>query len=148
MYKANKRKLFEKAQLKRQYAKLLKKEAADTGGGGGEEHEAEAAQPDVAGDAGGEERVEVSLKRKRKDGAKEVGETKQKRDNRDGGRKGQREQGTKEGGHQQQGKPGKWRRPEPRPDPFKAAKVRRFKASGSACVTTAENHVHPSTTGF
>lgn len=122
---ANKRKLFEKAQLKRQYAKLLKKEAASAGGGG--EHEAEAAQSDVVADAGGEERAALSPKRKRKEEAKAV-ETKHRRDGRDGREKGQRERGTTEGG-QQQGKPGKRKRPEPRPDPFKGAKVKHLTGS-------------------
>lgn len=117
-YEANKRKQFEKAQLKRQYAKLLKKEASTAGG----ENEAEAARSAVVADVGGEKRAALSLKRKRKEEAK-AGETKQRRGGRDGREKGQREQDTKEGG-QQQGKTGKWRRPEPRPDPFKAAKVR------------------------
>lgn len=131
-YQANKRKLFEKAQLKRQYAKLLKKEAATAGG----EHEAEAAQSDAVAGAGGEEPGSLSPKRKRKEEAK-AAETKQRRAGRDGREEGQREQGKVKEGGQQQGKPGKWKRPEHRPDPFKAAKVKSVQESVSTRATTA-----------
>lgn len=135
MYKANKRKLFEKAQLKRQYAKVLKKEAATAGG----KHEGEAAQSDAVADVGGEERAALSLKRKRKEEAK-TGETKQRRYGRDGrGGKGQREQGMKDGA-QPQGKPGKWKRPEHRPDPFKAAKVKHVKSQVSSASPQPKRH--------
>lgn len=114
----------------------MKKEAAAAGG----EREAEAAQSDVAlssdvvADVGGGEREALSVKRKRKEEAK-AGETKQRRDGRDGREeKGQPEQGVKEGGRQQ-GKPGKWRRPEHRPDPFKAAKVKHVYVSVSTYAT-------------
>lgn len=122
---ANKRKLFEKAQLKRQYAKLLKKEAATAGGA--EVHAnikfGKAAQSNAVADVGDKERagsLTLSPKRKRKERA-EDGETNPGCDDRDGHEKGQREQHAKKGGQQQRGK---WRRPEHRPDPFKAAKVK------------------------
>ncbi|CAM9184352.1 unnamed protein product, partial [Hapterophycus canaliculatus] len=119
---ANKRKLFEKAQLKRQYAKLLKKEAMVAG-------------DDGSGDAqsGGQVRNDIPTgrvtssperKQKQRTKAREVRQRHdphKKRDDRereeDAAIDGQQEQ------QQQHSKTGKLRRPGHRPDPFKAAKA-------------------------
>ncbi len=126
---ANKRKLFEKAQLKRQYAKLLKKEgttaaaaaaaAAATAGGGGGGGNA------TGTGTGGEERAGSSSsppsnRRQRWKGRVEEGRD---GDGLEQGERGGEPEAEKQGQHQ--GKPGKRKRAEHRPDPFKAAKVHR-----------------------
>lgn len=119
---AKKRKLFEKAQLKRQYAKLLKKEAATARG----EHGPGGPRSDGAADAGKERRADglvLTPNRKRKEEAG-GGELKRRREHSDDRESGERQQ-VAEGRKQKQRKPGKWRRPEHRPDPFKTAKVKR-----------------------
>ncbi|CAM9277689.1 unnamed protein product [Ectocarpus sp. 13 AM-2016] len=118
---AKKRKLFEKAQLKRQYAKLLKKEAATARG----EQGPEAPQPDGAAGVGNEKHADglvLTPNRKRKEEAG-GGELKRRRELSDDRESGER-QHVAEGRKEEQRKPGKWRRPEHRPDPFKAAKVK------------------------
>ncbi|CBN77356.1 hypothetical protein Esi_0053_0036 [Ectocarpus siliculosus] len=117
---AKKRKLFEKAQLKRQYAKLLKKEAVTARG----EHGPDAPRSDGAAGVGKEKRagrLVLTPNRKWKEEAS-GGELKRRRELSDDRQSGERQQ-VAEGRKQEQRKPGKWRRPEHRPDPFKAAKA-------------------------
>ncbi|CAM9577269.1 unnamed protein product [Ectocarpus sp. 12 AP-2014] len=117
---AKKRKLFEKAQLKRQYAKLLKKEAATARG----EHGPEAPQSDGAAGVGkgkcADGLVLTPNRKWKEEGG--GGELKQRRELSDDRESGER-QHVIEGRKQEQRKPGKGRRPEHRPDPFKAAKA-------------------------
>ncbi|CAM9134057.1 unnamed protein product, partial [Pylaiella littoralis] len=119
---ANKRKLFEKAQLKRQYAKLLKKEGATAIRSDVHDNVkyGEAAHSKTMGDVGDEEQtssVALSTKREREERAN-AGETNYGCDDRDGRDEGQQRRNVKD----EQQDPGKRRRPEHRPDSFKAAK--------------------------
>ncbi|CAM9680651.1 unnamed protein product [Ectocarpus fasciculatus] len=118
---AKKRKLFEKAQLKRQYAKLLKKEAVTARG----EHGPEAPRSDGAAVVGKKRRADglvltPNRKRREEAGGREL---KRRREHSDDREKSGEIHQVAEGRKQEQPKPGKWRRPEHRPDPFKAAKA-------------------------
>ncbi|CAM9376218.1 unnamed protein product [Ectocarpus fasciculatus] len=118
---AKKRKLFEKAQLKRQYAKLLKKEAVTARG----EHGPEAPRSDGAAVVGKKRRADglvltPNRKRREEAGGREL---KRRREHSDDREKSGEIHQVAEGRKQEQPKPGKWRRPEHRPDPFKAAKL-------------------------
>lgn len=110
---ANKRKLFEKAQLKRQYAKLLKKEAA---GEHGSPALAETERFESKSQKGREGELAPSpLSNRRRKGwrGRRLNDVDKQED-------GEREQHTEEAKDTSE----KRRRPEHRPDPFKEAKVR------------------------
>ncbi|CAN0200348.1 unnamed protein product [Scytosiphon promiscuus] len=118
---ANKRKLFEKAQLKRRYAKLLKKEAGDGKEGGGARQSDEPSGEDNP--PGG---VTGSSNRKQGEWTK-AGKARHKHTPSEKNDDHERQEDAMEDGQQQEGQQhsetGKRRRPAHRPDPFKAAKA-------------------------
>lgn len=142
---ANKRKLFEKAQLKRQYAKLLRKDAANGGLSAQPPVHIETADVDTSPQPKNEAESGPSaptVGNKEKKGA----ERRVRRQRQDGHEEGAREHNTLEAKNT---KSGKIRR-EHRPDPFKEAKVNsKLRASGNvqygytyyACIPSNQHAV-------
>lgn len=110
---ANKRKLFEKAQLKRQYAKLLKKEAAGEHGSPALVETERFESKSQAGREGEPAPSPLSTRRRKGWRGRRLNDVDKQED-------GAREQPTEEAKDRLE----KRRRPEHRPDPFKEAKVR------------------------
>lgn len=138
---ANKRKLFEKAQLKRQYAKLLRKDAANGGLSAQPPVHIDTADADTSPHPRNEAESGPSppvVENKRKKGA----EGRARRQRRDGHEEGAREHNALETSNT---KSGKIRR-EHRPDPFKEAKVnydrhRTFNTCGCRCIPSNQDAV-------